>query len=279
MRKHLQGLDHVVLRVADLDRAAEDFADMGFTLSPRGTHTLGTQNHCLMFGFDYLELLWVPPGVAPPFYSGDEQNVEQVVGLALKTDDAAYVHQAWDKAGLHPDALLSFSRPVEVEPQVSQDARFKLVGLPAERSPGVRTFACQHFTPKLVWRPGYRRHRNHVVGINKVVIQSDDPAAVATLWGRVFDVPPFPIPGGYSVTTGAAPVVVLAADALHKQLPGVGLPESSFPTRLAALYLSTSEVRDAASILGRSGRHPVALPDGSVAVHAGEAHGVAMVFK
>ena len=62
MRKNLLGLDHAVLRVDDLDRAAADFARMGFTLAPRGRHSLGTENHCLMFGFDYLELLWVPPG-------------------------------------------------------------------------------------------------------------------------------------------------------------------------------------------------------------------------
>jgi len=63
LRKHLVGLDHAVIRVADLDRAAADFTRLGFTLTPRGRHSLGTENHCMMFGFDYLELLWVPPGV------------------------------------------------------------------------------------------------------------------------------------------------------------------------------------------------------------------------
>lgn len=279
MRKHLQGLDHAVLRVENLDRAAEDFADMGFTLSPRGVHSLGTQNHCLMFGFDYLELLWIPPGVAPPFYAGAPGDGESVVGLALKTDNANAVRDAWGKAGLHPDEVLAFSRPVEVEPHVAQDARFRVVGLPAERSPGVRTFACQHLTPKLVWRPGYRRHRNQVTGINKIVIQSADPAATATLWGRVFDFPPYAIPGGWSVNTGAAPVVILSGEALRKQLPGVALPEDIGPARVAALYFSTADVREATAIVARGGRHPCPLPDGSIALEAAEAHGVVMVFK
>ena len=69
MRKHLQGLDHVVLRVDDLDRAAEDYRRLGFTLTARGTHSTGSQNHCAMFGFDSLELVWVPPGIAPPFFA------------------------------------------------------------------------------------------------------------------------------------------------------------------------------------------------------------------
>src|SRR4051812_40584180 len=116
MRKHLLGLDHAVLRVADLDRAAEDFANMGFTLSPRGVHSLGTQNHCLLFGFDYLELLWVPPGVEAPFYAQIAGGNEGLTGLALKTDNANELRATWDKAGLHPAPVVSFSRPVEIEP-------------------------------------------------------------------------------------------------------------------------------------------------------------------
>lgn len=279
MRKHLLGLDHAVIRVDDLEGAAEDFANMGFTLSPRGLHSLGTRNHCLMFGFDYIELLWVPPGVAAPFYAQIAGDVEALSGVALKTDSAGIVRDAWEKAGLQPEPLLSFSRPVEVEPGIAQDARFSVVALPPERAPGVRAFACQHFTPQLVWRPGYRRHRNHVTGINKIVLRSADPAAAALLWGRVFDVPPHPIPGGYAINTGAAPVVVLDADALHKQLPGVALPDSSASSTVAAIYLSTPEVRAAAATLGLGGFHPVNLADGSVALGADEAHGVAIVFK
>ena len=60
MRQHLQGIDHVVVLVRDLDRAQQAYARMGFTLTPRGFHTLGSQNHCLMFGSDYVELLAVP---------------------------------------------------------------------------------------------------------------------------------------------------------------------------------------------------------------------------
>lgn len=279
MRKHLLGLDHAVLRVADLDRAAEDFANMGFTLSPRGVHSLGTQNHCLVFGFDYLELLWVPPDVAAPFYAQLAGGREGLTGVGLKTDNAAEVRAAWDKADLHPDPLLSFSRPVEVEPDIAQDARFSTVPLPGERTPGGHAFACQHFTPQLVWRPGYRRHRNHVTGINKVVIRSDDPHAAATLWGRVFDVAPHPIPGGFAVNTGAAPIVILGADALSAQLPGVTLPRDGNPSIFAALYLSTPEVRAAAATLGAGGFRPIALADGAIALGADQAHGVALVFK
>src|SRR5512134_1072217 len=60
MRQHIQGIDHVVLVVRDLDAARDTFERMGFTVTPRGHHTIGSQNHCVMFGHDYIELLMSP---------------------------------------------------------------------------------------------------------------------------------------------------------------------------------------------------------------------------
>src|SRR5437867_12715760 len=129
----------------------------------------------MMFGFDYLELLWVPPGVLPPFYADFPVAGDAMTGLALKTDDAESVRAAWERADLHPDPLVAFTRPVEVDgapalATMAAMAKFKVVPLPAERTPGGRAFACEHQTPELVWRPGFRRQPNHVTGINKVVI-------------------------------------------------------------------------------------------------------------
>ena len=279
MYKNLVGLDHAVLRVDDLDRAAADFARMGFTLGPRGRHSLGTENHCLMFGFDYLELLWVPPGVAAPFYADFHLGGEGMTGLALKSDNAAGLRAAWDLGGLHPAPLLEFSRPVEVEKGIRRDAKFRVVALPAERTPGGRAFACQHFTPELVWRPGLRRHANQVTGINKVVIATDDPPATGLLWGRVFDVPRHPIPGGIAINTSAAPIVALTPAALSKQLPGVDLPRATGQAVFAAVYLSTGDLALAAAVLRAGGAHPVSLPDGSLIIGPEEGHGIALIFK
>lgn len=279
MRKNLSGLDHAVLRVDDLDLAAADFARFGFALSPRGRHSLGTENCCLMFGFDYLELVWVPPGVAAPFYANLAQSGEGMAGLALKCDDATAVRAAWDRDGLRPEPLLELSRPVELDGAIRRDARFRIVALPADRTPGGRAFACQHFTPELVWRPGRRRHPNQVTGINKVVIATDDPAAVGLSWGRVFDVPRHPIPGGIAVNTGAAPVVALTHAALARQLPGVNLPPPVSQASFAAVYLSAGDMAVATAAIRAGGARPVSLPDGSLAIGPDEAHGITLVFK
>src|SRR5580692_2114904 len=58
-------LDHVVVNVRDrIDEAAETYCRLGFTLTPRGYHTLGSINHLAMFGTDYLELIGVPEGAS-----------------------------------------------------------------------------------------------------------------------------------------------------------------------------------------------------------------------
>src|SRR5215813_2062147 len=47
-----------------IDEAAQRFAELGFQLTPRGHHTLGSSNHLAMFVTDYLELLGFGPGGA-----------------------------------------------------------------------------------------------------------------------------------------------------------------------------------------------------------------------
>jgi catechol 2,3-dioxygenase-like lactoylglutathione lyase family enzyme len=275
MRKYLEGLDHIVLRVADLDHAADTYRRLGFVLTPRGFHSVGTQNHCAMLGFDYIELVGVPEGIAPPFFVDFPVGGEGMTGLALKSTNADAVRVAWERAGLDPAPLIDLRRPVGD----GAEARFRLVPLPAQRTPGGRVFLCEHLTPDLLWRPGRTRHPNHVTGINKIVIAAADPAAAGVLWGEVLDVEPYPIPGGVSITTGAAPIVVLDPAALARQLPGVGLPRLLGHAQFAAVYLTTNDLAAAASLVRAAGFPAVALPDGSFAVPASEAHGTVLVFR
>src|SRR5579871_5415717 len=56
-------LDHVVINVLfDMDRAAALMSQLGFTLTPRGYHSLGSINHLMMFEGHYLELIGLPSG-------------------------------------------------------------------------------------------------------------------------------------------------------------------------------------------------------------------------
>src|ERR1700753_4084378 len=56
--KNIIGVDHAVIVVGDLDAAAQNWKQLGFTMSPRGAK-MGTGNYTIMLGDDYLELMGV----------------------------------------------------------------------------------------------------------------------------------------------------------------------------------------------------------------------------
>src|SRR6478736_5011664 len=90
--KHILGTDHVVITVRDLDAAAAQWKRLGFTVSPRGLHSpqMGTANHTIMFGEDYLELLGVVAETEQNKPTRDLLKVrEGIERTAFTTDDAA----------------------------------------------------------------------------------------------------------------------------------------------------------------------------------------------
>ena len=92
-------LDHVVIDVRDrIDDALRRFSALGFQLTPRGHHTLGSANHLAMFATDYLELL---------SFGEDGATRTEIArfpaglnGLVFKTTDADLVHRHAAEAGL-----------------------------------------------------------------------------------------------------------------------------------------------------------------------------------
>jgi len=274
MRRHVLGIDHVVILVRDLDKAQQAYARMGFTLTPRGLHTLGSQNHCLMFGRDYVELLALPkPHPAMQYFTDFLAKGEGLGAIALATDDAGGLYASFAADGIAADAPLDFSRPVEG----LGDARFRIAQLPTDASPGCGMFACQHFTRELVWRPDYQRHPNGATEIAAVAVVAEDPEAAAACYGRLLAAKPQKIEEGLLVQTGSAPIALASRWKLGHRLHGVGMPLRPRPL-VAALFIRVADRAGTASVLRRNGLNPVALADGSFAVSAQDALGVAVVF-
>ena len=171
-------LDHVVVNTRDrLDEAAETYRRLGFTLTPRGYHTLGSMNHLAMFGTDYLELIAAQTTGTPLVMAGEgrpsttsaapvrpastrTELLHAPIGLnavVFGTEDSASVYQALDAAGLPVDPPREFSRPVDL-PGGSGDAVFRTVNLRPGVVPAGRLYFCHHLTRDLVWRDEWRRH-------------------------------------------------------------------------------------------------------------------------
>ena len=107
-------LDHVVVDVRDrIDEAAQCFRALGFQLTPRGHHTLGSANHLAIFATDYLELLgFADDGAIRPEIMRFPLGLN---GLVFKTADADSDYREAAAAGLPILPVQSFSRPVALD--------------------------------------------------------------------------------------------------------------------------------------------------------------------
>ena len=135
-------LDHVVVNVRDrIDAGLETYRRLGFTMTPRGYHTLGSMNHLAILGSEYLELIAAAPGetrraeiLAAPF---------GLNGLVFGTENSAGVYAALREAGVPVEPPLEFSRPVELA-EGSRDATFRTVHFTPGTVPAGRVYFCHH---------------------------------------------------------------------------------------------------------------------------------------
>src|SRR5215475_3638462 len=178
-------LDHVVINARDdMDRAADLYRRLGFTLTERGYHSLGSINHLAMFGTDYLELIAVPKGAT----SGRLDLLDYsfgLNGLVFGSEDSAITYSALAKAGVPVDPPVEFTRPVKVGGK-EHAARFRTVRMKAGVVPYGRVYYCHHFTRDLVWRDEWRHHANGAVAVVRALIVEPDPAAGAKLYADMF---------------------------------------------------------------------------------------------
>ncbi|HEX3864740.1 MAG TPA: VOC family protein [Stellaceae bacterium] len=241
-------LDHVVIDVRDrMDEAANRFAALGFTLTPRGHHTLGSMNHLMMFATDYLELLGFGDGGASrpelaPFPIG-------LNGLVFKANDADAVYAHAAAAGLPILPVQSFSRPVELNGQRS-DARFRTTRLDPTKIPMGRVYFCEHRTPELVWRSEWQAHANGARAIARIVVATPDPSRSAALFSALFGTA---ATGGdnerYAMTAGAARVELVTPAAIAAEF-GDGAPLAAGRAEyLAVVELKVTSLADTAARL------------------------------
>lgn len=179
-------LDHAVMNVADgLDEARARYRRLGFQLTPRGHHSLGSSNHLAVFGENYLELLGYEAG------RGDQrQDIWQaprgLTGLVWKTADADATFRHLQQRDIAGEAPAAFFRPVTLPDGCVSEARFRTVRLRPSLIPNGRSFFCQHLTPQAVWQPAWQRHPNGVVNISEFTLVAQDPDAAAGVYRQLF---------------------------------------------------------------------------------------------
>ena len=139
-------LDHAVINVKfEMDRAAPLFEGLGFTVTPRGYHSLGSINHLMIFGTDYLELIGLPAGIENPRPEIANSPLG-MNGLVFKADDVDTTYARLDELGLAGDPPMSFTRPVALG-GAEHTARFRTVKVRPDVFAAGRVYFCEHGTP------------------------------------------------------------------------------------------------------------------------------------
>ena len=189
--KSVIGIDHAVIMVRDLDQAAANWKNLGFTISPRGTHSahMGSGNYTIMLDPDYIELLGVlaPTELNAPAraFLDKREGIERIAFTAVDSAEGAEEIRA---RGYPPIGPTDFERPVTMPDGRLSAAKFCTFQWPVAEAPGgVRIFACQHKTRETVWIPELMTHANGAKRMRQVLLLAPEPAKEAAHLARMID--------------------------------------------------------------------------------------------
>jgi len=273
-------VDHVVVDVQDrIEEARRRYASLGFRLTERGRHTMGSVNHLAMFGSDYLELLGTgePGGTPRADLAGFPIGLN---GLVFKTANAAQRHTELLQRGIPVQPVQSFSRPVRIEGR-GEEARFNTVHLPPRMVFDGRVYFCQHLTPQWVWRPEWQEHPNGAMAIARIVIAARDPAQVSGWFPRLLGqvVPRADDSGMHATLVDKVRIEIVPHDSLLRQVGEAAPDPAGRSDYMALLGIQVRSLQRAEETLRSGGIRAVSKEEGRLLVHPKEAMNVALEFS
>jgi hypothetical protein len=272
-------LDHVVIDTRNrIDEAVRTYLSLGFQLTDRGRHTLGSVNHLAIFESDYMELLG---------FDDTEGKVRDEIlpfpvglnGLVFVTDKPQALFDDLRERGLAVERPIAFSRPVALADRI-EDAKFRVVRLgPGAVSFG-RVYFCHHLTPKLVWRPEWGRHPNGAAALEQVTIASEDPASASFIFERLFGpnaVQQAPA-GVRRLTAGAVQVDLMLPEMVTARFGTAAADPVGRSDYMAGLRIRTVSIALAAKVLRAAQIPGVKIESQRIIVPASQAMNVLLEF-
>jgi len=162
----IQGIDHLVIVVNDLELAAKDFEQLGFTVIPGGQHPVGSHNALISFqDGSYLEIIAFYRDAIDHRWWNPLQKGERFVDFCFQTDDLR-----GDTKKLQ-DAGVAINNPVPWSRKRPDGFELKwLLSLATGDHRGVAPFLIEDVTPRAERIPQQFLHQNKITGIDKVTI-------------------------------------------------------------------------------------------------------------
>jgi catechol 2,3-dioxygenase-like lactoylglutathione lyase family enzyme len=182
----MRRIDHLVVAVRDLDKAAEFYRRLGFQVGARNRHPWGTENRLVQFGTAFIELITVGEGgeIAPhtansfSFGAFVRDYLELREGLAmlvLDTPDAKADARAFAESGIGAFEPFFFERQARRPDGSETQVAFTLAFARNEAAPHAGFFVCQQHFPENFWNPDFQRHDNGAAGISSVTLAAPNP--------------------------------------------------------------------------------------------------------
>ncbi len=167
--------DHLVIMARDQMRlVAKQFSDLGFHLSAKSTHNLGSSNQLIVLDSTYLEILGWEAGTVPQ--RAEIANLAfGLDALVFRTNNAEACFKSLNEAGFAPNAVQKLSRPAQVGNEIKQ-AFFKTVRFSQQPIEGLRIYFCEHVTPYFVWVNADQQHPNQLNHLQSITLGSANPA-------------------------------------------------------------------------------------------------------
>ena len=200
-------IDHIVLAVADLDKAADFYEKCGFTITAKSMHPFGTGNRLALLDTAYVELLAViEPEKIPPmrpdgfsFADFNKTFLDKREGfsmMVISSENPETDHKRLSDNAIETYPVMRFSRKAVIETGEEVEYAFSTIFASSPMFQESAVFFCRHHHQKeLFYRPGFQNHENGAIDPADVVLISNTPEKTAEAYetflgapsGRAFD--------------------------------------------------------------------------------------------
>lgn len=162
----LNAIDHLVIVVKDLDKAAADYQQLGFTVVPGGRHPVGSHNVLIAFADgSYLEIIAFYREAPEHRWWEPLRKGEGLVDFCMQTDDLQGDTEKFRRAGV------AIKDPVPWARTRPDGYELKWVlSLAQGDHRGVAPFLIQDLTPREERVPRQFEHQNGAMGLDTVTV-------------------------------------------------------------------------------------------------------------
>jgi len=171
----IQGIDHLVIVVKDLDQATRDYRELGFNVVAGGQHPVGSHNVLIAFeDGSYLEIIAFYREAPDHRWWEPLSKGERFVDFCFQTDDLRGDTQRLRDAGV------AINDPVPWARKRPDGYELKwLLSLVTGSQRGVAPFLIEDLTPRSERVPQTFEHPNQVTGIERVTVAASELESIA----------------------------------------------------------------------------------------------------